>query len=1219
MTGPWETKFGGYFDKIAVDQNQGIIYIGNGIGVGIYKSIDNGETWEPINNGLPTVPSTANYFPIIDIDVSETSAERMYLTMGHRGIFKSMHGSNWMKRNGKPGMGGFTRGTALFQGEYYILAIDSNDDNLIFAGTNDGPYKSIDGGENWEPINRNFPINPLDGSRSDINEIIRVSGTLYAISNEVQGHGIYKSIDDGKKWDIIWSPHIFRELRDLVIKTLLALFTKSIEPFTLPNILYTCLAINPKSNILYVATSRQGIYKFNETKKKWSLANDGLPFDSTGYLPIECIVVDPVKPNIIYIGTWGDGVYKSHNGGASWTPLNKELESSKVKSLALDSQQQIIYAATTNGLFKYALGRIQEAHPIIIPPLQMTPSPLTSAPAQDAPSSLLPPGTILFGSVRDFSTGSPIANAVVFLTGFYKDYSTSTDSNGMYFLTSAFHLSPQTYKVLASAEECRSQSKDVVLSSNYLQPPRADFSLQPIPPPDIEIDYSKTIVEDIVEYYSPVFYQETEIKGDHSLSGRADYITRFDFDGDWNGTTKWVSAKTNPLKAYVYYDIKQTKYYWFIYYAVYHPRDWNTAGTGNLPDSLEHEHDMEAVLLVVLKDGSLYGRLLIAESMAHDSWFNYPIDSLVLPMKKGFDADQAEFGPEICRGLSFEESYGGKHPVAYIQAEGHGIFFDQSDHFLAIFGRPYSCLTDWDKTDFHGGTGIVYRYRAEAEEPKDANDRNVSYGLLKMDELWERRNNQSALGVKSPTFEPTYDEDIKDDGRINSQAFNSNYTKEAHPPWTIPNIDSAYGLSSPIGQEFSDPVLAVASRYIGFVPQPYLSPVLTSPLEITPSPPYYVGDEINAQFTIANKGLLPITFDVLTVGGLDPDDQVADFTHRQDNRQYIALEPSESYKYKGTFALTKAGKYHFFCAYQTPEGKWNTSIDLGSGLTDKDRVKDIDVKEKEESFWPKEKVPLPKSLIVGEYFKITVKSCEFLREGNLEFDLIFENLAEVSATIGRTWTFFPERMPLVDNLGNSYPLFVLFPLEKRTLSRDTPWEFHIIFPKLKRESEAVVLYTGTSSGWGAGTGFPPESGLDYVGPIKLENIPTGKQSLPMISLPKTFLTDDKNWKIIVDSYQILEGRNLEFTLFVENLQEKIDKCKIADITFLVDNVNNKYYRNPLISVKTYKEFAPHVPTKVYVNFSEFDERAEAATLYLSFKSYEKINEGWMIGPLKIRT
>lgn len=115
------------------------------------------------------------------------------------------------------------------------------------------------------------------------------------------------------------------------------------------------------------------------------------------------------------------------------------------------------------------------------------------------------------------------------------------------------------------------------------------------------------------------------------------------------------------------------------------------------------------------------------------------------------------------------------------------------------------------------------------------------------------------------------------------------------------------------------------------------APLITSPLKITPSPPYSVGDEINAEFTIADEGAVPITFAVLTVGGRDPDAQVADFTHTQD----ITLEPSESYEYKGTLTLAKAGKYHFFCAYQTPDDEWNTSIDLGAGLTDEDRIEDI--------------------------------------------------------------------------------------------------------------------------------------------------------------------------------------------------------------------------------------------------------------------------------------
>lgn len=121
-------------------------------------------------------------------------------------------------------------------------------------------------------------------------------------------------------------------------------------------------------------------------------------------------------------------------------------------------------------------------------------------------------------------------------------------------------------------------------------------------------------------------------------------------------------------------------------------------------------------------------------------------------------------------------------------------------------------------------------------------------------------------------------------------------------------------------------------------------PIITSPLKITPVPLYYIGDTINAEFSITNKDLIPITFSILTVGGRDPDDQIVDFTPRQN----ITLEPSESYDYQGTLTLNKVGDYNFFCTYQTPDGNWNTCVDLGSGLADEDRVEDISVEEKEE-------------------------------------------------------------------------------------------------------------------------------------------------------------------------------------------------------------------------------------------------------------------------------
>jgi hypothetical protein len=110
-----------------------------------------------------------------------------------------------------------------------------------------------------------------------------------------------------------------------------------------------------------------------------------------------------------------------------------------------------------------------------------------------------------------------------------------------------------------------------------------------------------------------------------------------------------------------------------------------------------------------------------------------------------------------------------------------------------------------------------------------------------------------------------------------------------------------------------------------------------------PTLPYFIGDGLAATFTITNQGTAPITLDKLTVGGRFnngtlPDGQYPDFTFRS-----VVLNPGDPYLYTGDLRIPYAGNYHFFCAYQTSDGEWHTSIDLGEGLTDEDRTEDIEV------------------------------------------------------------------------------------------------------------------------------------------------------------------------------------------------------------------------------------------------------------------------------------
>ena len=75
---------------------------------------------------------------------------------------------------------------------------------------------------------------------------------------------------------------------------------------------------------------------------------------------------------------------------------------------------------------------------------------------------------------------------------------------------------------------------------------------------------------EIAARFAPVFHQAL------GPAPRFDYITNFDFDGDWRGDNNWNNAgdRRYPLKACVYYAVFETRTHYFIHYAAFHPRDY---------------------------------------------------------------------------------------------------------------------------------------------------------------------------------------------------------------------------------------------------------------------------------------------------------------------------------------------------------------------------------------------------------------------------------------------------------------------------------------------------------------------------------------------------------------------------------------------------------------------------------------------------------------------
>ncbi|HEV7746678.1 MAG TPA: hypothetical protein VGO56_16905 [Pyrinomonadaceae bacterium] len=232
---------------------------------------------------------------------------------------------------------------------------------------------------------------------------------------------------------------------------------------------------------------------------------------------------------------------------------------------------------------------------------------------------------------------------------------------------------------------------------------------------------------EVAARFAPVFYQAL---GDKP---RSDYITNFDFDGDWVGDNNWehLDDKQFPLRAYIYYSVSETRTHYFIHYAVFHPRDYKGGerkglilseiireGTKHATDhdptglmaeaGVAHENDMEGALVVVAKNGKDLdrARTVFVETLHHDDFSPYVTGESA---PKGFGLFKTD----------------GRHVLLYVEPKGHGI-------------EPY---TDSEKQTAKKEF-LIYRFGGKAEDPDKQKRGSVGYELLPIETtLWPKVRN----------------------------------------------------------------------------------------------------------------------------------------------------------------------------------------------------------------------------------------------------------------------------------------------------------------------------------------------------------------------------------------------------------------------------------------------------------------------------------------------
>ncbi len=316
----------------------------------VYSSIDAGVSWEVM--GLPITLITE--VMVSPFDTNNIFCGAMF---GYCALYKSnTGGSEWQGwvppdiplgdisaiafHPGDPDviyLGSYNNGGGFFRSEdggeswlYLVaglddmfdrcveeIAVDQLNDNIVYIGTLNGVYKSIDGGFTWSETGLtsegihvvSLMVHPLDS------EVI-FAGTY--------GNGVFKSTNGGVTWVEVDVSFSDGHIMDIV-----------------------CDSDNPDS--IYIADTEYGVFKSINLGETWFSINSGMP-----NVPVRALEIlgRENESSVLFAGTWGEGVYLSDDGGMSWELIPPTgMRVTHISSVAVSDKKEgiVLYAGSYGG------------------------------------------------------------------------------------------------------------------------------------------------------------------------------------------------------------------------------------------------------------------------------------------------------------------------------------------------------------------------------------------------------------------------------------------------------------------------------------------------------------------------------------------------------------------------------------------------------------------------------------------------------------------------------------------------------------------------------------------------------------------------------------------------------------------------------------------------------------------------------------------------------
>ncbi|PKP57676.1 hypothetical protein CVT91_10070 [Candidatus Atribacteria bacterium HGW-Atribacteria-1] len=288
----------------------------NDIGVGVLKSIDGGNTWKQINNGI------TNLF-VGFLEMHPHNPRILFAAAGMNasdrkgGIYRTIDGGEHWEQ-------------VLSGPVFTAVTFSSSHPNVVYVGGECAFFRSDDGGNSWEEFTKPEGNYGPPGIRAGfpISAVVDPDDPMTIFVNNYGG-GAFKSTDGARTWEI------------------------SSKGYTGADLFWICL--NPDNPDIVYTIGRTGPFRSFNGGQDWT----GLQFGPANEAEWNTIAINPFNPKEIIIADEFTGhIYKSKDGGNKWITVFRPpykviggtLNRHGFKAIAYaPSSPNIIYAGMRKG------------------------------------------------------------------------------------------------------------------------------------------------------------------------------------------------------------------------------------------------------------------------------------------------------------------------------------------------------------------------------------------------------------------------------------------------------------------------------------------------------------------------------------------------------------------------------------------------------------------------------------------------------------------------------------------------------------------------------------------------------------------------------------------------------------------------------------------------------------------------------------------------------